>query len=61
VIQGDQPDPKHGVWALPAFVVPVGNRVVAFFESPETQRTYRIAGGETDRVLASFKHGDTSC
>jgi hypothetical protein len=51
----------NGKWWLRAFLVPVGTRVIAFFEDPYTPYVYRVASGERERVLASFTGGDDQC
>jgi hypothetical protein len=51
----------NGKWWLRAYLVPVGDRVVAFFEDPYGPTVYRAAVGERDRVLASFTGGDDQC
>lgn len=51
----------NGKWWLRAYLVPVGGRVVAFFEDPYGPTVYRVAVGERARVLASFTGGDDQC
>ncbi|MDG4829564.1 hypothetical protein O7627_09645 [Solwaraspora sp. WMMD1047] len=51
----------NGKWWLRAYLVPVGGRVVAFFEDPYGPTVYRVAVGERDRVLATFTGGDDQC
>jgi hypothetical protein len=52
---------EHGKWTLRAFVVPAGDRVVAFFENPSTGTVYAIGAGDPQHVLASFIGGDDQC
>ncbi|MEO3924407.1 hypothetical protein ABGB07_11175 [Micromonosporaceae bacterium B7E4] len=52
---------EYGKWTLRAYVVPSGDRILAFFEDPYTPYVYRLASGERDRVLASFVGGDDQC
>ncbi|MFC6021914.1 hypothetical protein ACFP2T_37855 [Plantactinospora solaniradicis] len=58
---GSRGEIVNGKWWLRAFLVPVGTRVIAFFEDPYTPYVYRVSSGERERVLASFTGGDDQC
>nr|MDT0661480.1 hypothetical protein [Micromonospora sp. DSM 115978] len=50
-----------GKWWLRAYLVSVGDRVIAFFEDPYGPTVVSVSAGERDRVLASFVGGDDQC